>query len=168
MSSPQNILALDQGTTSTRALIFDAEGEVVSIAQRPLTQFYPEPGWVNHDATEIWRSTLATARDALDAAGLHGQHIAAIGIANQRETLVVWDRRSGDPVAPAIVWQSRQSQPQTQALLARGMGPVYQRLTGLVPDPYFTATKLAWFFEAEPDCRRRAESGELCAGTVDS
>lgn len=168
MSRPDHILALDQGTTSTRAFIFDAGGQVVSVAQQPLTQHYPQPGWVNHDAAEIWQSTLETSREALASARLEAKQIAAIGIANQRETLTVWDRRTGRPVSPAIVWQSRQSQPQTDALLARGMGPTYQRLTGLVPDPYFTATKIAWLLESDARLRDRAESGELCAGTVDS
>ena len=168
MNRQNYVLALDQGTTSTRALVFDAEGQVISTSQHSLTQHYPQPGWVNHDALEIWQSTLTTAREAITAAGLESQQIAAIGIANQRETLVVWDRRTGKPISPAIVWQSRQSQPQTEALLARGMGSTYQRLTGLVPDPYFTATKIAWLLESDAELRDRAENGELCAGTVDS
>lgn len=168
MTRPDLVLALDQGTTSSRALVFDADGQAISVAQRLLTQQYPQPGWVNHDANEIWQASLATAREAIAAANVAPERIAAIGIANQRETLVVWDRRSSEPVSAAIVWQSRQSQPQTDALLARGMGATYQRLTGLVPDPYFTATKIAWLFESNPGLRSRAENGDLCAGTVDS
>src|SRR3954471_8969586 len=168
MRSPDHILALDQGTTSTRALVFDIDGQIVSVAQHPVTQHYPQPGWVNHDATELWQSALETAREALASARLSSKQVAAIGIANQRETLVVWDRRTGSPVSPAIVWQSRQSQPQTDSLVTRGMESTYQRLTGLVPDPYFTATKIAWLLESDSELRDRAETGDLCAGTVDS
>lgn len=168
MANAKHILALDQGTTSSRAMVFDQHAHVRSVARQQTSQIYPRPGWVNQDAAEIWTTTLATAREALAQAGLTGQDIAAIGIVNQRETLVVWDRETSNPAAPAIVWQSRQSQPQIDALLARGMGPTYQSKTGLVPDAYFTASKLAWLLEAEPDVRRRAEAGELLAGTVDS
>lgn len=168
MLQPEFILALDQGTTSSRAIIFDRACRLVAIAQLETAQHYPRPGWVNQDAAEIWRTTLDTARDALARAGLTGADIAAIGITNQRETLVVWDRDSSEPVAPAIVWQSRQSQPVIEEITNRGMGATYQRLTGLVPDAYFTASKLAWLLEENPELRRRAEAGELLAGTVDS
>ena len=168
MGTANYILALDQGTTSSRAIVFDELARERSVAQLPTTQLYPNPGWVNQDAAEIWTSTLETARAALHQAGLSGRDIAGIGIVNQRETLVVWDRALGTAVSPAIVWQSRQSQPQVEALLARGMGPVYQSTTGLVPDAYFTASKLAWLLEEDLSVRRRAESGELLAGTVDS
>jgi glycerol kinase len=168
MGTANHILALDQGTTSSRAMIFDDLARERSVAREPTTQLYPQPGWVNQDAAEIWSTTLETARAALDQAGLTGRDVAGIGIVNQRETLVVWDREASTAAAPAIVWQSRQSQPQIQALLDRGMGPAYQNMTGLVPDAYFTASKLAWLLEQVPDVRRRAESGELLAGTVDS
>src|SRR5262245_55148565 len=168
MTASDHILALDQGTTSTRAMIFNPGGRVVSVAQRPLTQLYPRPGWVNHDAREIWQSTLETAREAMTLAKVQPQHITGIGLANQRETLVLWRHGTGEPVSAAIVWQSRQSQPQVEALLSRGMGPTYQRLTGLVPDAYFSASKLAWLLEEKPGLRDQAESGDLCAGTVDS
>src|SRR5918995_6457299 len=168
MGTANHILALDQGTTSSRAMVFDQFAREVSVAQQLTTQLYPHPGWVNQDATEIWTTTLQTAREALQLAGLTGHNLAGIGIVNQRETLVVWDRETSEPAAPAIVWQSRQSQPQVDALLRRGMGPAYQSKTGLVPDAYFTASKLAWLLEDQPDLRRRAESGELLAGTVDS
>src|ERR671910_788540 len=168
MGTANHILALDQGTTSSRAMVFDQFAREVSVAQQLTTQLYPHPGWVNQDATEIWTTTLQTAREALQLAGLTGGDLAGIGIVNQRETLVVWDRETSEPTAPAIVWQSRQSQPHVDALLARGMGPAYQSRTGLVPDAYFTASKLAWLLEDQPDLRRRAESGELLAGTVDS
>ena len=168
MGTANHILALDQGTTSSRAMVFDQLAREVSVARQPTTQIYPRPGWVNQDAAEIWTTTLETARAALQQAGLGGPDIAGIGIVNQRETLVVWDRETSSAASPAIVWQSRQSQPQVDALLARGMGPAYQSKTGLVPDAYFTASKLAWLLEDQPDLRRRAESGELLAGTVDS
>jgi len=168
MAARQWILALDQGTTSSRAIVFDQDGHALALAQRPTTQIYPQLGWVNQDANEIWATTLAVAGEAIASTGLVASDIAAIGIANQRETLVVWDRGSGEPVAPAIVWQSRQSQPQVDALLDRDMGPLYQHKTGLVPDAYFSATKLAWLLETDAAIRRRAEAGELAAGTVDS
>jgi len=168
MRTANHILALDQGTTSSRAMVFDQHAEELSVAQRATTQIYPQPGWVNQDAAEIWTTTLETAREALQKARLSGGEVAGIGIVNQRETLVVWDRETSKAVSPAIVWQSRQSQPQVEALLARGMGPAYQSRTGLVPDAYFTASKLGWTLEDRPDLRRRAESGELLAGTVDS
>jgi glycerol kinase len=168
MVRPEYILALDQGTTSSRAIVFDRGGRIVTVAQQETTQHYPKPGWVNQDAPEIWHTTLATARDALARADLTAADIAGIGITNQRETLVVWNRTSSEPVAPAIVWQSRQSQPVIEAINARGMGTTYQRLTGLVPDAYFTASKLAWLLDENPELRRRAEAGELLAGTVDS
>jgi glycerol kinase len=168
MGTANHILALDQGTTSSRAMVFDEVARERSLAQQPTTQLYPRPGWVNQDAAEIWQTTLDTARAALQQAALSGHDVAGIGIVNQRETLVVWDRETSNPVSPAIVWQSRQSQPQVEALLARDMGATYQRTTGLVPDAYFTASKLAWLLEENADLRRRAEAGELLAGTVDS
>jgi glycerol kinase len=168
MDGADHLLALDQGTSSSRALLFDREAQVVAVAQRPTTQRYPHPGWVNQDPLEIWETTLAVGREVLASAAVAPARIAAIGIANQRETLVVWDRATGHPVAPAIVWQSRQSQPQVDALVARGMGPTYQSVTGLVPDAYFTATKIAWLLEHDPELRHRAEAGALLAGTVDS
>jgi glycerol kinase len=168
MGSANHILALDQGTTSSRALVFDELAREYSLSQKPTTQLYPHPSWVNQDAGEIWETTLETACSALHQAALSGHDVAGIGIVNQRETLIVWDRETSKPVSPAIVWQSRQSQPQVEALLARGMGAAYQRTTGLVPDAYFTASKLAWLLEEHAGLRRRAEDGELLAGTVDS
>jgi glycerol kinase len=168
MGTANHILALDQGTTSSRAMVFDQFAAEVSVARQPTTQIYPRPGWVNQDPVEIWTTTLETARAALEQAGLTGPDLAGIGIVNQRETLIVWERETSRAASPAIVWQSRQSQPQVDALLARGMGPAYQSRTGLVPDAYFTASKLAWLLEDQPNLRRQAESGELLAGTVDS
>ena len=168
MGTTNHVLALDQGTTSSRAIVFDQLAHERSVARRATTQLYPQPGWVNQDAAEIWTATLDASREALQRAGLAGRDLAGIGIVNQRETLVVWDRATGTAVSPAIVWQSRQSQPHVDALLARGMGSVYQRTTGLVPDAYFTASKLAWLLEDQPALRRRADAGDLLAGTVDS
>ncbi len=168
MSVPDSILALDQGTTSSRAMLFDVAGRQQALAQQPTTQHFPRPGWVNQDAPEIWATTRSCAHAALSNAGVPASGIAAIGIANQRETLVVWDRITGVPIHSAIVWQSRQSQPLVDALIDRGMGPTYESLTGLVPDAYFTATKLAWLLDSQPELRRRAEAGELLAGTIDS
>src|SRR5215203_1368988 len=157
MGTANHILALDQGTTSSRAIVFDQFAQEVSLARQPTTQIFPHPGWVNQDAAEIWETTLQSARAALEQAALTGRDIAGIGIVNQRETLIVWERETSKPVFPAIVWQSRQSQPQIEALLRRGMGPAYQSKTGLVPDAYFTASKLAWLLENEPGLQRRAE-----------
>lgn len=168
MVSRDFILALDQGTTSSRAMIFDHRGERRAISQQPITQHFPAPGWVNHDPEEIWRTVRSTARDALTAAGLGPDGVAAIGITNQRETTIVWDRATGRPLAPAIVWQSRQSAPWVIALQERGMSETYQTTTGLVPDAYFSATKLAMLLDSEPELRRRAEAGEALFGTIDS
>lgn len=168
MATAGLILALDQGTTSSRAIVFDRDGNIVSVAQRPTAQSYPEPGWVNQDATEIWSSTLAVAREAIARSAGRGRGIAAIGIANQRETTILWDRATGEPVAPAIVWQSRQSAGLVQDLLDRGLGDLIQTTTGLVPDAYFSATKIAWLLNRDPELRRRTEAGEIAFGTVDS
>jgi glycerol kinase len=163
-----HILAIDQGTTSSRAVVFDREGRRMASAQQEFPQLYPRPGWVNHDANAIWESVLATTTEALDRAGLDASDLAAIGIANQRETTVVWDRTSAEPLAPAIVWQSRQSEPWVAGIRARGKRQVYQEITGLPPDAYFSATKLAMLLDEDPELRRRAESGEALFGTVDS
>ena len=162
------VLALDQGTTSSRAIVFDDQGEVKSLQQQPTTQEYPRPGWVNQDPAEIWKSTLDVGRAALHAAGIEADEVEAIGITNQRETTILWERATGAPVAPAVVWQSRQTSGLVDALVARGMGPTYTRITGLVPDAYFSATKIAWLLDQDPDLRRRAEAGEVLFGTVDS
>ncbi len=160
-----HILSIDQGTTSTRAIVFDREGRQVAIAQRELTQHYPAPGWVEHDPEEIWRDALGTAREAMAAAGVP---VAAIGIANQRETVVVWDRATGAPVHRAIVWQDRRTAAACERLRADGAEPLVQARTGLLLDPYFSATKLAWLLDHVPGARARAGRGELAFGTVDS
>jgi glycerol kinase len=162
------ILAIDQGTTSSRAMLFDRRGVALGSCQAEITQIFPQPGWVNHDATEIWETTLQVTRDVLAETGTDPAAIAAIGITNQRETALIWDRATGQPVAPAIVWQSRQSAPLVESIIARGMAETYQQITGLVPDAYFSATKLAWLLAEHPDLRPRAEKGELAAGTIDS
>jgi glycerol kinase len=163
-----HILALDQGTTSSRALIFDADGKLCGLAQREFTQHFPQPGWVEHDAMEIWQTQLATAREAIVNAGIAVTDIAAIGISNQRETTVLWDRKTGLPVAPAIVWQDRRTAVHCEALRADGLEAEVQQKTGLIIDPYFSATKLAWLLDHTADARYRAERGELAFGTVDS
>jgi glycerol kinase len=162
------VLALDQGTTSSRALVFDADGNIRGLAQREVPQHYPHPGWVEHDPEDLWRTQLACAREALDASGLAARDIAAIGITNQRETTLVWERATGKPVANAIVWQDRRTAAACAALKAQGHEPAVRARTGLVFDPYFSATKLAWLLDNVPGLRARAERGELAFGTVDS
>jgi glycerol kinase len=168
------VLALDQGTTSSRALVFDAAGRVAALAQREFGQSFPRPGWVEHDPEEIWESQLAVAREALAQLppGAEGvadiANIAAIGLTNQRETTLVWERATGRPVFPAIVWQDRRTAERCAEMKARGLEPLVRARTGLVLDPYFSATKLGWILDEVPDARARAEAGELAFGTVDS
>jgi glycerol kinase len=168
MNGDALILALDQGTTSSRAMLFDRAGAVHGVVQQPVGATYPEPGWVNQDASELWRTTLACAREVLAAAGSAAERVVAIAIANQRETTILWDRATSEPVGPAIVWQSRQSAPVVSQIAARGMTGEYQRITGLIPDAYFSGTKIAWLLERDPALRARAEAGEICFGTVES
>jgi len=162
------VLALDQGTTSSRAIVFDEHGRPLATAQKEFRQFFPQPGWVEHDPEEIWRTQLACARSALKKAKLKAENVAAIGITNQRETVVVWDRGTGKPVHHAIVWQDRRTAARCEALKKEGLAPTIAAKTGLVIDPYFSATKLAWFLEAIPRLRARAERGELAFGTIDT
>jgi glycerol kinase len=164
----KHILALDQGTTSSRAIVFDHHGRIVSSAQREFAQIFPQPGWVEHDPKEIWSSQLGVARQALRRAGLTAKDIAAIGITNQRETTVVWERASGKPVGNAIVWQDRRTAPACDRLKARGLAPMIRRKTGLVVDAYFSATKLQWILNHVPGAKARARAGELAFGTIDS
>jgi glycerol kinase len=168
LTDDQLVLAIDQGTTSSRAMLFDARGVALGVSQTEITQHYPQPGWVNHDAAEIWESTLQVTRDVIAQTGTNPNRIAAIGITNQRETTVLWDRASGQPVAPAIVWQSRQTAPLVDDIVSRGMAGTYQRITGLVPDAYFSATKIAWMLDQDSELRQRAEAGEIAFGTIDS
>ena len=162
------LLALDQGTSSSRSIVFDHRGTVVAMAQREFRQIYPQPGWVEHDPTEIWTSQLATAREALAAARLSTKDLAGIGITNQRETTLLWNRRTGEPIHNAIVWQDRRAEPLCAELRDAGMGERVQRSTGLVIDAYFSATKLRWLFDHVPGAREAADRGELAFGTVDS
>ena len=167
-STDHYILALDQGTTSSRAILFDRAGRIRGVAQQAFAQSYPLPGRVEHDAEEIWRSQLAVARTVLREAGLGADRVAAVGIANQRETTVLWERQTGTPVAPAIVWQDRRTAPACAALAAAGHADMFQQRTGLLLDPYFSGTKLKWLLDEVPGARQRAERGELAFGTVDS
>jgi glycerol kinase len=161
-------LALDQGTTSSRAILFDHDGRIVASHANEFTQHFPEPGWVEHDAEEIWRSQLAAMQAAVAKARASWDEIAGIGITNQRETTVVWDRRTGEPIHRAIVWQSRQTVPICQQLVARGLEPVGRARTGLVIDAYFSSTKVRWLLDRVAGAPARAARGELAFGTVDS
>jgi glycerol kinase len=162
------LLALDQGTSSSRSIVFDAQGRIVAMAQREFRQIFPQPGWVEHDPVEIWESQLATAREAIAQAGLAAQDLAAVGITNQRETTLVWERASGRPIHNAIVWQDRRTEPACAALRARGAEATIRAKTGLVIDPYFSGTKLQWILDHVPGARAAAARGELAFGTVDS
>lgn len=164
----QYILSLDQGTTSSRAIIFDKKGMIISVAQKEFTQIFPKPGWVEHDANEIWSTQLGVAAEAITKAGLSVQHIAGIGITNQRETTVVWDKRTGQPIHNAIVWQDRRTAATCDELKASGKDRLIQQKTGLVVDAYFSGTKIKWILDHVSGARTRAEKGELCFGTIDS
>jgi glycerol kinase len=165
---PRFVLALDQGTTSSRSILFDHDGSIVAVAQREFTQHFPRSGWVEHDAEEIWATQVATTAEVLARAHAKVTDVAAIGITNQRETTVLWDRASGRPVAPAIVWQDRRTADECARLKADGQEPEITRRTGLLIDPYFSGTKLAWLLDSDPALRARAERGELAFGTIDS
>ncbi|GIL01693.1 MAG: glycerol kinase [Alphaproteobacteria bacterium] len=165
---PGHVLAIDQGTTSSRAIVFDAEQRLVAQAQREFTQHFPRSGWVEHDAMEILGSVVATAREALAAADLAAGAVAAIGITNQRETTVVWDRATGKPIHRAIVWQDRRTAPFCEELKARGLEPEFAARTGLLLDPYFSGTKIRWLLDHVDGARARAERGQLAFGTIDS
>ena len=162
------ILAIDQGTTSTRSMVFDQDMQIVGVAQQEFTQFFPDSGWVEHDAEEIWQSVLSTTRMAVAKAGITLRDITAIGITNQRETAVVWDRKTGEPLHRAIVWQDRRTARFCEELKAKGLEPLFTAKTGLLLDPYFSGTKLAWVLNSVDGLRARAERGEVCFGTVDS
>jgi glycerol kinase len=164
---PDFVLALDQGTSSSRAILFDRSGNLIASAQQPFEQIYPQPGWVEHDPEEIWQTQLATAQDALKQAKATPTGIAAIGITNQRETTIIWDRE-GRPIANAIVWQDRRTASICEELKAAGLEPLFRERTGLVLDPYFSGTKIKWLLDNVPGARQRAEAGELMFGTVDS
>ena len=165
---PKYVMALDSGTTSNRCILFNERGEMCSVAQKEFTQYFPKPGWVEHDATEIWLTQYAVAAEALGRAGATAADIAAIGITNQRETTIVWDRETGEPIHNAIVWQDRRTAEYCDSLLDRGLRDSFQKKTGLMIDPYFSATKLRWLLENVPGARKKAEKGQLLFGTVDT
>lgn len=162
------ILALDQGTSSSRALLFDHQGNVVAKAYKPVRQIYPQPGWVEHHPQELWAGQAGVASEVIASAGIDYHAIAAIGISNQRETTVVWDRHTGVPVYHAIVWQDRRTAPYCDALTAQGHGPMVRRKTGLLIDAYFSASKIKWILDNVPHARARAQAGDLVFGTIDS
>jgi glycerol kinase len=168
MAAASHVLAIDQGTTSSRAMVFDRYGRPVASCQQELAQHFPADGWVEHDPEDIWRDTVAVCRGALARAGLAAADVAALGITNQRETTVLWERDSGRVLARAIVWQDRRTAEQCRSLIAQGAEALVRARTGLLLDPYFSATKLAWLLDRLPGARARAERGELCFGTIDS
>ena len=162
------IMALDAGTTSNRCILFDHNGRMCSVAQKEFTQYFPKPGWVEHDANEIWTTQLGVALSAMNEVGASAEDIAAIGITNQRETTIVWDRDTGEPVYHAIVWQCRRTSEYCDELKARGLTDLIRQKTGLVIDAYFSATKLKWILDNVPGVRARAERGDLLFGTVET
>ncbi|WP_372526584.1 glycerol kinase GlpK [Piscinibacter sp.] len=162
------LLALDQGTSSSRSIVFDGAGRIVAMAQREFRQIYPQPGWVEHDPKEIWATQLATAQEALAKAGIGAKQVASIGITNQRETTVVWNRRTGEPIYNAIVWQDRRAEPTCAALRERGLEAGFRAKTGLILDAYFSGTKLKWILDNVSDARASAQRGELAFGTIDA
>jgi len=168
MKKNQYILAIDQGTTSSRAIVFNSAGEIITTAQQEFAQHYPADGWVEHDPEDIWNTTLAVSREAVEKAETNGGKVAAIGITNQRETTLVWDRKTGAPIYNAIVWQDRRTMEACQSLKANGFEDEIRSRTGLLLDPYFSASKIAWILDHVDGARERAEKGELAFGTVDS
>lgn len=161
-------MALDQGTTSSRCILFDRQGNIRSMAQKEFTQIYPKPGWVEHNPMEIWSSQLAVAAEAMAMAGVTAEDISGIGITNQRETTIVWDKATGEPVYPAIVWQCRRTAERVDELVKKGYGELIKKKTGLIADAYFSGTKIAWILDNVPEARQRAQRGELLFGTVDT
>ena len=164
----QYIMALDQGTTSSRCILFDHEGDICSVAQREFTQIYPQPGWVEHDPMEIWSSQLGVMVEAIGGIGAHISEVAAIGITNQRETTIIWDKQTGAPIYNAIVWQCRRTSDMIEKLKADGMEQLVKERTGLIPDAYFSGSKIAWILDHVEGARERAKQGELLFGTVDT
>ena len=162
------IMALDAGTTSNRCILFNKAGEICSVAQKEFAQYYPKPGWVEHDANEIWATQLGVALSAMNKIGARAEDIAAIGIANQRETTIVWDKETGEPICHAIVWQCRRTSEYCDELKARGLTEKFRAKTGLILDAYFSATKLKWILDNVPGAREKAEAGQLLFGTVET
>lgn len=168
LTMPKYVLSIDEGTTSTRAVIYDKKGKVIASAQREITMFYPEPGWVEQDANEIWIAVQAVIATALIQSGIHPGDISGVGITNQRETTIVWDKETGLPIYNAVVWQSRQTAPIAEKLIADGYQDMIQEKTGLIPDAYFSATKIRFILDQVSGAQSRAENGELLFGTIDS
>ena len=162
------ILALDQGTTSSRAILFDSEQNIVGISQKEFTQFYPREGWVEHDAMEIWSSQYAVMMEVIAQSGVSPEDVAAIGITNQRETTILWDKTTGRPIHNAIVWQCRRTAEIVDQLIADGLGDHIRSVTGLIPDAYFSGTKIKWILDHVEGAREKAKRGEILFGTVDS
>ena len=162
------IMALDQGTTSSRCILFDKQGKILSMAQKEFSQIYPNPGWVEHNPMEIWSSQMAVATEAMAMVGAGAEDISGIGITNQRETAIVWDKKTGIPIYNAIVWQCRRTADRIDALNAEGCGEIIRKKTGLIPDAYFSATKIAWILDHVENARERARAGLLLIGTVDT
>ena len=162
------IMALDAGTTSNRCILFNEKGETCSVAQKEFTQYFPHPGWVEHDAMEIWLTQYAVAAEALAKIDATAEDIAAIGITNQRETTIVWDKETGEPINHAIVWQDRRTAEYCDSLRAKGLTESFRAKTGLVIDPYFSGTKIRWILENVPGAREKAEAGQLLFGTVET
>ncbi|MEG0780843.1 MAG: FGGY family carbohydrate kinase, partial [Oscillospiraceae bacterium] len=165
---PKYILALDQGTTSSRAILFDNEQNIMGISQKEFTQIYPQEGWVEHDAMEIWSSQYAVMMEVIAQSGVSVGEIAGIGITNQRETTILWEKSTGRPICNAIVWQCRRTAPLVDQLLADGYGDHIVKTTGLRADAYFSATKIRWMLDSVPGAQEKAEKGEILFGTVDS
>ncbi|WP_242976294.1 FGGY family carbohydrate kinase, partial [Clostridium thermopalmarium] len=168
MEKEKYIMALDQGTTSSRCIIFNKQGEIVAVSQKEFTQIYPKAGWVEHNAMEIWGTQAGVAGEALAKAGLDATDIAALGITNQRETTVVWNKRTGIPVYNAIVWQCRRTAEYCDELKAKGFDKVVKEKTGLILDAYFSGTKIKWILDNVPGAREQAEKGELLFGNIDT
>lgn len=162
------IMALDSGTTSNRCIIFNEKGKIISLSQKEFTQHFPKPGWVEHDAKEIWLTQYSVAREALAKAGLGADDICGIGITNQRETTIVWDKKTGEPICNAIVWQDRRTAEYCDLLISEGLTDSFRAKTGLIIDPYFSGTKIRWMLENVEGARARAEAGELLFGTVET
>ncbi len=162
------VMALDAGTTSNRCIIFNKKGEICSVSQKEFTQYFPQPGWVEHDAEEIWLTQFAVASEAMAKLGVKASDIAAIGITNQRETTIVWDKTTGEPICNAIVWQDRRTAPYCDELMNKGLADSFRMKTGLIIDPYFSATKIRWILENIPGAREKAEAGKLLFGTVET
>jgi len=167
MNNQNLILAIDQGTTSSRAILFNQNQEMIAVGQQEFKQYFPKNGWVEHDANEIWQSVVNTTRLAIKKANVNAGVIAAIGITNQRETVVIWDRKTGEPLHKAIVWQDRRTAKICDALKAKNLEPLFNKKTGLLLDPYFSGTKIAWLFDNISGLRERAKRGEICFGTID-